>query len=1138
MSKSDPNMAARKLFRMEVDQQTAKFQELLSLKLDEDVELADLTAMAGFIGPMSGGAKLAKMTHVMELLDAMSQWVEFFCENGQEQPSEARAHQQVMIKDSIPTMVNGCICLRSMASESINEEEISVDLLREASDISSALNISDSELKDTPTTESSVSAPGVVAPNMAARKLFRMEVDQQTAKFQELLSLKLDEDVELADLTAMAGFIGPMSGGAKLAKMTHVMELLDAMSQWVEFFCENGQEQPSEARAHQQVMIKDSIPTMVNGCICLRSMASESINEEEISVDLLREASDISSALNISDSELKDTPTTENSVSAPKEQSEPQICDNQQALSEKSSQHIANISIADTSECSELTEPELVKQVEVTPAILKMRGFFWKELEERVEILTQHLLELEQGLSSPKRLETMMRMAHTIKGGARLADIDPVVQLAHILEDIFVSAQQQQITINSNHTDLLLKSVDSVIQLSRQATEQSGIDTTTLQNYQLLKQELKKVLVDADSFKSKANDADVVDESIEVVSTDCNDTVEDVVDEPAEAVSTDCVDAVAERVIRVNAEKLNKVIGLAGELSVESRQLKKFWQENIKLRRNARAMTITAEKCIEMMKSHQTNESDRHYLKELMRESLAIESTVNHHCEVLESYERKTTGLTDKLIRETLAHRMRPFKEGTQGLLRLARTVSKKLGKQVHLDLRGENTRVDRDILEKLNVPLTHLIQNAIDHGMETAEERRKAGKPKEGHIVVEAGHKAGLLVVTVKDDGGGIHREKLRKSIIKKKMATEEMVANMSDTELYEFLLLPNFSLKDQVSTVSGRGVGMDLIHEMMQELRGRIVIHSEEGKGCCFELLLPLTLSMLRCVVVEVSGFYYALPVGPLNEVITFAKKSIKTLENRQYIRGSGGVQLGLVNARQLLELPEIEQEKSTHHYAIVLGRGVHQYAMTVDSVIGETTLVERPIDSRMGKIQDVSSAAFLDDGTSILILDVDDLILSIGRLISGGRVGKCDNSESTDEQVANAKRILIVDDSMTVRELERSLLEDNGYRVDVAVDGADGWNAVRTNHYDLVISDIDMPRMDGFEFVSHIRREPHLQHLPVIIVSYKDRESDRKRGMEVGADHYLTKGSFMDETFISTVKDLIGDPLPDKSVSSGGS
>ncbi len=968
-------------------------------------------------------------------------------------------------------------------------------------------------------------------PDLAARKLFQSEVERQAGKFQELLKLKSSAGIERVDLTEMATSIRTVRGGAKLAKVTNAMGLLDAMLQWCEYYCENWCQDVSEARTEQQASIKKQLPTLSKACDCLCGIAKETVSKEKISVDLIREASELSAQLAATPVAVSKAAEVDDSEAVKSADDASVKKEQQQETTDQDSSQVAPSSVepAPASEAPVTQQPpELAPAKEVTPAILKMRSFFWKELEERVEVLTRHLLELEQGLSSPQRLETMMRMAHTIKGGARLADIDPVMQLAHTLEDIFVSAQKQQITINSNHTDLLLKGVDSIVQLSEQATQQSGMDKTAMAQYQSLNKELGKVLTDPESFKVKAG------------SSECQpqpDLVEEINEssESSEVAGSDEEEAVAERVIRVNAEKLNKVIGLAGELSVESRQLKKFWQENIKLRRNARTMNQVVEKCVALLKSYQIDESDRHYLTELMRESLAIEEAVNHNCEVLEDYERKTTGLTDKLVRETLGHRMRPFKEGTQGLLRLARTVSQKLGKKARLEIRGENTQVDRDILERLNVPLTHLIQNALDHGLETTDARLAKGKPEEGHIVVEASHKAGLLVVTVKDDGGGVNREKLRASILKKNMATEDMVANMSDAELYEFLLLPNFSLKDKVTTVSGRGVGMDLIHEMVQELRGRIVIHSEEGKGCCFELLLPLTLSMLRCVVVEVSGFYYALPVGPLNKVLTFTSDAVNILENRQYIRDSSGVQLGLVNAHQLLELPE-KQQPGGRQEAIVLGRGSHQYAMTVDSVIGETTLVERPIDTRMGKIKDISSAAFLDDGTPILILDADDLVISIERLVAGGRVDKCDSGTTDDERAASAKRVLVVDDSMTVRELERSLLEDNGYRVDVAVDGADGWNAVRMNEYDLVISDIDMPRMDGFEFISHIRSEHHLQHLPIIIISYKDRESDRKRGMEVGADHYLTKGSFMDETFISTVRDLIGGAQPDEANGSG--
>lgn len=974
-------------------------------------------------------------------------------------------------------------------------------------------------------------------PAMSARKLFQTEVDKQVSKLRELLKLKSGTGIERVDLAEIGASIRTIRGGARLARVSSAGELLDAVLQWCEYYCENWCQDASEAREEQQAAINEQLPVLSGILDCLSGIAREAASKEEISADLIRDASELGSRLATTGTEsgkasdagdAGDAGAGKSSgdASSMQKDGQPEAMDKASGPAAPVSAGPSPSSVQEEAAGDQSSEsaPAPAPAKEVTPAVLKMRSFFWKELEERVEVLTQHLLELEQGLSSPQRLETMMRMAHTIKGGARLADIEPVMQLAHTLEDIFVNAQKQQITINSNHTDLLLKGVDSIVQLSEQATQQSGIDQAAMEQYQSINKELARVLTEPDSFKA-ADDGDEEKPTSGVVE-DAGD-FGDVAGAGEEEV-------VAERVIRVNAEKLNKVIGLAGELSVETRQLKRFWQENIKLRRTARAMHRVVEKCVDLLKSYQIDENDRHYLTELMRRSLAIEEAVNHNCDALEDYERKITWLTDKLVRETLGHRMRPFKEGIQGLRRLVRTLSRNLGKKAHLEIRGENTQVDRDILERLNVPLTHLIQNALDHGLESADVRLANGKPEEGHISIEASHKAGLLVVTVKDDGGGVNREKLRASIIKKNMATEDMVANMSDAELYEFLLLPNFSLKDNVTTLSGRGVGMDLIHEMVQELRGRIVIHSEEGKGCCFELLLPLTLSTLRCVVVEVSGFYYALPVGQLNKVLTFTPDDVHILEGRQYLCDTDDVQLGLVNAHQLLELPE-KQSGVGRQEAIVLGRGSHQYAVIVDSVIGEITLVERPIDPRMGKIKNVSSAAFLDDGTPILILDADDLLISVEHLAAGGQVDKYGGT-TDDEQASSAKRVLVVDDSMTVRELERSLLEGSGYRVDIAVDGVDGWNAVRMNEYDLVISDIDMPRMDGFEFISCIRGEQRLQNLPVIIISYKDRESDRKQGLEVGADHYLTKGSFMDETFIRTVHDLIGSAQPDEAGNSG--
>ena len=226
--------------------------------------------------------------------------------------------------------------------------------------------------------------------------------------------------------------------------------------------------------------------------------------------------------------------------------------------------------------------------------------------------------------------------------------------------------------------------------------------------------------------------------------------------------------------------------------------------------------------------------------------------------------------------------------------------------------------------------------------------------------------------------------------------------------------------------------------------------------------------------------------------------------------------------------LALPSKSHEHNSHMSAVMLGRGRNHYAMTVDRILYETDLVERPLDPRLGKVQDVSAVSFMEDGNPIIILDIDDMMLTIERLISGDQLHQIEEGVLFEKDQSNIKRVLIVDDSLTVRELERNLLLARGYHVDVAVDGADGWNAVRVKNYDLVVSDIDMPRMDGIELVTKIRAEAQFKSLPIIIVSYKDREEDRYRGMEAGADHYLTKGSFQDDSFVETVVDLIGEPV----------
>jgi two-component system sensor histidine kinase and response regulator WspE len=296
-----------------------------------------------------------------------------------------------------------------------------------------------------------------------------------------------------------------------------------------------------------------------------------------------------------------------------------------------------------------------------------------------------------------------------------------------------------------------------------------------------------------------------------------------------------------------------------------------------------------------------------------------------------------------------------------------------------------------------------------------------------------------------------------------------------------------------------------------------------SEPGQGMHLYLQLPLTLSVLRTLVVQIAGEPYAFPLARIDRALMLPKDDIDVVAGRQYFT-IDGQHIGLVSAHQVLELQE-----STHNSdilpVIVISDRLNCYGLVVDRFVGESDLVVQPLDPRLGKIPDISTAALLEDGSPILIIDVEDMVHSVDNLLGGRRLRKVSQAASATIGPTR-KRILVVDDSITVREVERQLLTNHGYEVEVAVDGMDGWNAVRAGHYDLVISDVDMPRMDGFELVSQIKHDARLCSLPVMIVSYKGSEEDRNRVLEAGANYYLTKSSFHDETLLQAVVDLIGE------------
>lgn len=729
---------------------------------------------------------------------------------------------------------------------------------------------------------------------------------------------------------------------------------------------------------------------------------------------------------------------------------------------------------------------------------MSMLDMFRIEAQAQTQVLTESLLALEQDPDAAAHTEACMRAAHSLKGAARIVGVPAGVRVAHAMEDCLVAAQRGELKLSRPRIDQLLKGVDLLLAI---ATSEEA----KMPEWEAEGDGRVDAFLAALSAASEGGDED--EPGIAAAAAP----------EPVSAAP-----AVDGRMLRVTAENLNRLLGLAGETLVESRRLKPFSASLLRLKRMGQACGRQLDSLHGLLSELNAGETALAALADVRRLAAEQQQMLSERLMEIDSYDRRSVDLAHRLYAEALSCRMRPFSDGLHAYPRMVRDLGNALGKQARLTISGEMTQVDRDVLEKIDAPLGHLLRNAVDHGIEPPEVRRAAGKPLEGIVHLEARHSSGLLQVTVTDDGAGVDIGKLRSAIVERNLTSAETAADLCDAEVLEFLFLPGFSMKGQVTDISGRGVGLDVVQDMMKQLRGVVRISSEHGRGTRFSMQLPLTLSVLRTVIANVAGEPYAFPLAYISHTLKVDRRSIELLEGRQYIRVDER-RIGLVTAHQILELggPEMGDDISV----VVLGEGSRVYGLIVDCFVDERELVVQPLDARLGKIKNISAGALMEDGSPVLIVDVDDLVHSIDKLVSGGRLSKIQGAEAVDAAAVH-KRVLVVDDSLTVRELERKLLVGRGYEVDIAVDGMDGWNAVRTNRYDLVITDIDMPRMDGFELVSLIKKHPNYASLPVMVVSYKDREEDRRRGLDAGADYYLTKGSFHDETMLQAVVDIIGE------------
>ena len=759
----------------------------------------------------------------------------------------------------------------------------------------------------------------------------------------------------------------------------------------------------------------------------------------------------------------------------------------------------------------EAAPPPAEAKEEDPPAVAdaSMMELFRLEAESQTTLLSDGLLALEEDPADIARIEEMMRAAHSLKGAARIVNLDNMVRLTHKMEDHFVAIQNGEHLPTGTTVDVMLECLDFLKKVSGSGQYAGG---------------------------EYAAVVDGLVESIE--SLEKPGAPESRTRKPAEKKAKKKADrekatgigkATGETrsaFVRVSSANLNRMVELAAQCLVESRNQGNTSGRAEAIRTVCQSLFASLSSLKERLLALEADSS----LLIAVDEAHSLADQASHRfqqqLESFDDYIRRNSQLTENLYQESIASRMRPFGEGVEAYPRMIRDISRSIGKKVKLIVRGKDTGVDRDVLEKLDAPLSHILRNALDHGLEPPEERIAQGKKEVGTLTIVARHHAGTLCIEVRDDGRGIDLDRLREKIVEKKLTSGELVSNMTEAELLDFLFLPSFSTTSKVTELSGRGVGLDVVQSMMQELGGTVRIETVRGEGSTFQLNLPVTRSVMRALLLTVDEELYAIPISRVARIHIVTKSDMRTVENRIYVT-IDGQEVGLLSAHHVLDMGDSTMAAASDATSVVvLNHHSHAYGIIVDRILGETELVARPLDESLGQLPNINAAGIHENGDPILILNVDDLVNSIDNKIGSARWQAATSRDIIREEDKEERRkILVVDDSITVRQMQKQILESSGFEVHLAVDGVEGWNAIRLGDYDLVISDIDMPRMTGFELVSHIRDEARFAQLPVIIVSYKDREEDRRKGLELGANYYLTKSSFQNETYTNAVLDLIG-------------
>ncbi|MCL2243205.1 MAG: response regulator [Treponema sp.] len=736
----------------------------------------------------------------------------------------------------------------------------------------------------------------------------------------------------------------------------------------------------------------------------------------------------------------------------------------------------------------------------------KYIGKFIDEGLENLVLVESLVFDIREGISVEDDLATLLRALHTLKGASRILEFKRIESLSHSLESVFVALREKRIGFSENAMKLILSSLD-ILKDAFDIIKRTNDDAVDIQEY-------VKNLVSLSSNEefSLVEKSRQTKEKSEVTAdtkktTNENNTENAVVQKPsagANAHDKSHKDAKSDT-IRLSLEKIDSIIKSIASLQSTEISAKSISQDSASLNAMIKVFSRTLKK-------------DKNYDYSVISNFRKLERLSERLNSSLRNYTIDTGNSIRSAYDSVISLRTLPMSTIFDSYPRYVYQLSGELGKKVQFSIEGRENEIDKNIIEALSEVFLHMVRNALDHGIESPQERIAAGKSETGKLSIICSRESGNMKIVISDDGRGLDHEKIRQKAVREGFVSEAAAASLTKEDLTKFIFHSGFSTSGNVSNVSGRGVGMDVVRETVEALKGSIIVDSSYGKGTSFSIIVPLSIAALMGFPIQCGEIKFIIPANFVETIMLLNREDIITIVDRPEIKYNDRI-IKLYYLNQILQIKNETASGADTVFVIIVRSYDDVLAIAVDNIYSMKSVILKIMPAFMENIHVFSGFVLNEDYEMISVLHIPTVIKA------AKQIKTIDIKKRNVEFEKQRKSILVVDDSRPTREIEREILSAEGYLVDTVPDGAQALKAAKNKRYDLICTDINMPVMDGFMLTENLKKNEELSQIPIIIISSLSSEEDQKRAALLGASRYIVKNSFNNHNLLEAVKDLIG-------------